>query len=96
MSSARPGTNALSLEFSPAILRLQHEFQGAPSHVRFTLRAYLVESATRKVIASREFESVVPSASEDPKGGVTAANSAVQSVLGELSTFCAEAARNRR
>jgi len=91
-----PSTAAGELRLDTEVLRLRHEFQGTPSRVRFTLRAYLVESATRKVIASREFEAVIPSASDDPHGGVVAANSAVQSVLGELSTFCAEAARNRR
>jgi len=76
------------------ILRLQHEFLQAPSRVRFTLRAYLVESATRRVIASREFDDTVPAATEDPHGGVVAANRAVQNVLEALSAFCAEAARN--
>lgn len=78
------------------ILRLQHEFLSVPSRVRFTLRAYLVESATRRVIASREFEAAVPAASNDPHGGVLAANRAVRTVLEELSAFCAEAARSAR
>ena len=78
------------------VLRLQHEFIGAPSRVRFTLRAYLVESLTRRVIASREFDETVDSASEDPHGGVVAANRAVQTVLEKLSAFCAEAARGAR
>ena len=78
------------------ILRLQHEFLQAPSRVRFTLRAYLVESATRRVIASREFDAAVPAASEDPQGGVVAANLVVQNVLEALSAFCAEAARSAR
>jgi cholesterol transport system auxiliary component len=91
-----PSPASGELRLDTEILRLQQEFFSTPGRVRFTLRAYLVESATRKVIASREFEAVVPSASEDPHGGVMAANSAVQSVLGDLSTFCAETARNRR
>ena len=78
------------------ILRLQHEFLQAPSRVRFTLRAYLVESATRRVIEAREFEAVIAAANEDPRGGVVAANRAVQNVLEALSAFCADAARNAR
>jgi len=77
-------------------LRLQQEFLSAPSTVRFTLRAYLVESATRRVIASREFEAAVPAASEDPYGGVVAANRAVRTVLENLSAFCAEAVPSAR
>ena len=75
------------------IIRLQHEFQTQPSRVRFTLRATLVEDKTRRVLAWREFEAVAPASSDDPYGGVVAANRAVQSVLEELSAFCAEAAR---
>ena len=91
-----PSPAAGEMRLDTEILRLQHEFLGTPSRVRFTLRAYLVESATRRVIASREFEAAIPSAREDPHGGVVAANRAVQTVLADLSTFCAEAARNRR
>jgi cholesterol transport system auxiliary component len=60
--------------------------------VRFTLRAYIVDNTTRRVLAWREFDETVPAASEDPYGGVVAANSAVQTVLENLSAFCAEAA----
>jgi len=91
-----PSPAAGEMRLDTEILRLQHEFLSAPSQVRFTLRAYLVESATRRVIASREFEAAVPAASEDPYGGVVAANRAVQTVLENLSAFCAEAARSAR
>jgi cholesterol transport system auxiliary component len=81
------------LRLDTEIVRLQHEFQARPSAARFTLRAYLVDNKTRRVVASREFDAVVPSAGEDPAGGVAAANRAVQDVLGSLAAFCAEAAR---
>jgi cholesterol transport system auxiliary component len=89
-----PATGEMRLDTE--ILRLQHEFVSVPSQVRFTLRAYLVESVTRRVIASREFDAVVPASSEDPHGGVVAANRAVHTVLENLSAFCAEAARGAR
>ena len=81
------------LRLDTEVLRLQQEFMSVPSQVRFTLRAYVVESATRRVIATREFEVAVPAASDDPRGGVVAARRAVQIVLEELAQFCAEAAR---
>src|SRR5678815_2731133 len=65
-----PATGQVRLETE--ILRLQQEFLAAPSRVRFTLRAHLVESATRRVVASREFEAVAAAPSENPRGGVTA------------------------
>jgi cholesterol transport system auxiliary component len=82
------------LRLDTEIIRLQHEFATAPSRVRFTLRAYLVDVKTRRVLAWRELDEVVPAASEDPYGGVVAANRAVQAVLESLAAFCAEAARS--
>jgi cholesterol transport system auxiliary component len=91
-----PSAAAGDLRLDTEIIRLQHEFQTQPSRVRFTLRAYLVDDKTRRVLAWREFEAAAPSASEDPYGGVVAANRAVQTVLESLSAFCAEAARSAR
>ena len=91
-----PSTATGEIRLDTEILHFQHEFLGTPSQVRFTLRAYLVESATRRVIASRGFEAAVPATSEDPYAGVVAANRAVQMVLEDLSAFCAETARSTR
>jgi cholesterol transport system auxiliary component len=91
-----PSPAAGEMRLDTEILRLQHEFLSAPSRVRFTLRAYLVESVTRRVIATREFDAAVPATSDDPYAGVVAANRAVQTVLEKLSAFCAEAARGAR
>jgi cholesterol transport system auxiliary component len=88
-----PSAAAGELRLDTELIRLQQEFASTPSRVRFTLRAYLVEDRTRRVLAWREFEAVVAAASDDPYGGVVAANRAVQSVLKQLSAFCAEAAR---
>ena len=87
-----PSAAAGDLRLDTEIIRLQQEFGSPPSRVRFTLRAYLVDDKTRRVLAWREFEAAVPSASDDPYGGVVAANRAVQTVLEELAAFCAGAA----
>ena len=91
-----PSIAAGDLQLDAEIRRLQHEFLGSPSRVRFTLHATILESATRRVIAAREFEAVAAAPSEDPYGGVVAANQAVRSVLAGLAEFCADAARNWR
>jgi cholesterol transport system auxiliary component len=91
-----PSAATGDLRLDTEIIRLQHEFGTQPSRVRFTLRAYLVEDKTRRVLAWREFDTAVPAASEDPYGGVVAANRAVRTVLEDLSAFCAEAARGAR
>lgn len=90
---ATPSAAAGDLRLDTELIRLQHEFQTHPSRARVTLRAYLVEDRTRRVLAWREFDIAVPAASDDPYGGVVAANRAVQSVLEQLAAFCAEAAR---
>ena len=89
-----PSSAAAELRLDTELIRLQHEFTAQPSQVRLTLRAVLVDTATRRVVAVREFDTRVPSASEDPYGGVVAANQAVQRLLAELAAFVAsEAAR---
>jgi len=83
-----------NLRLDTEVLRLQHEFGAGPSRVRFTLRASVLDGSTRRVLAWREFDETVASASDDPYGGVVAANRAVQLVMAQLATFCAEAARS--
>ena len=91
-----PSVAAGDLRLDTEVIRLQQEFENPPSRVRFTLRAYLVENKTRRVLAWREFEVAVPAASENPYAGVVAANRAVQTVLEDLAAFCAGAAREWR
>ncbi len=88
-----PGSVDASLRLDTEVLRLQQVFGASPSQLRFTLRAHLVDSRTRKVLAWREFDQTVAAPSDDPGGGVAAANTAVQAVLGQLAGFCAEASR---
>ena len=91
-----PGSASADLRLDTQIIRLQQEFQTKPSRTRFTLRAYLVDDKARRVLAWREYDSDVAAASDDPYGGVLAANQAVQAVLDQLAAFCADAARSAR
>ncbi len=88
----RGSTAAVSdFRLDTEIVRLQQNFISTPSAARLTLRAVLVNTATRRIVASREFDVSVSARSEDPRGGVVAANAAVRQVLASLSKFCAEA-----
>lgn len=89
-----PASAAGELRLDTELVRLQHEFLTQPSQVRVTLRATLVDERTRRVLAWREFDTSVAAASEDPYGGVVAANRAVHDLLEQLAAFCAEAARH--
>lgn len=81
------------LRLETEIIRLQHNFQTSPSRVQFTLRAFLLDDKTRRVLAWREFRGEAASASETPQGGVAAANQVVQTVLVELAQFVAKQPR---
>jgi cholesterol transport system auxiliary component len=61
--------------------------------VRLTLRAHIVDNATRRVLAWREFDETADAAGENPYGGVMAANRAAQTVLQQLARMAAEAAK---
>ena len=86
--SGESGTPALRLESE--IVALQQEFTAQPSQVRFTLRARLLDGLEHRVLATGEFEAVEPCPSDDPYGGVIAANRAVARVLDGVAKWCAE------
>jgi cholesterol transport system auxiliary component len=81
------------LTLDTEIVRLQQDFSVRPSRVVFTLRAYALATVTRKTIIWREIETVVVAESDDPLGGVAAANRAVQAALQQVADFCTEAER---
>ncbi|MCU6435009.1 ABC-type transport auxiliary lipoprotein family protein [Undibacterium sp. Jales W-56] len=89
-----PSAASGDLRLDTEIVRLQQDFDRQPSRVRFTLRAYLVDNTTRKILAWREFDEAVDSPSENPYGGVVAANQAVRMSLTRLALFCAETSLN--
>lgn len=87
-----PSAAAADLRLDTELIRLQQGFDSTPSRVRLTLRAVLTDVATRRVVAAREFDASVAAPSDDPYGGVAAANLAAKRVLADLAAFCAEAA----
>ncbi|MBI3803443.1 MAG: membrane integrity-associated transporter subunit PqiC [Nitrospirae bacterium] len=70
-------------------LALSQEFFEAPSRVRLTLRAQLVDLQQLRPVGTKVFEVFEPAPSEDAYGGVLAANRAVARLLGELSDWIA-------
>lgn len=82
----REATGA-ALELDTELLVLQHEFTTRPSAVRLVLRAELSDGESRRTIETRVFEVVEPAPSEDPYGGVVAANRAVERALDDLRTW---------
>jgi cholesterol transport system auxiliary component len=81
-----------SLRLDIEITALQQEFLERPSSTRFALRARLIDLDRRGLVATRDFEAVEPAPSDDPYGGVEAANRAAARVLRELAAWCASEA----
>lgn len=88
-----PATASGDLRLDTEIIRLQHNFQFSPSRVQLTLRAYLIDDKTRRVLAWREFNAEAPASSETPQGGVAAANAVVHEVLEKLAQFLSSGAK---
>ena len=91
-----PSVAAGELRLDSEIVRLQHDLSSQPSRVRLTLRAYLIDNATRSVLAQQEFDESVELAGAGPYAAVIAANRALQTVLQELAAFAGEAAGQRK
>ena len=64
---------------------------GKTSQVQFTLRVTLFDNSTNAVFAHREFDELTNAKSDDPRGGVLAANQAVNTALEKVSKFTQEA-----
>jgi cholesterol transport system auxiliary component len=81
---------AAGLRLETEIVRLQQEFTIHPSRVRLAVRVQLSEVLSRRVLVAREIEAVEEASSDDPYGGVVAANRAVRRVLDEIVAYCGE------
>ena len=77
-----------ALRLETEIVVLQQEFDVRPSRLRFGLRARLLEPMAGRVIAKTELEVLEPTESDDPYGGVVAANRAIARVLEQLAAWC--------
>ncbi|HVC10847.1 MAG TPA: ABC-type transport auxiliary lipoprotein family protein [Burkholderiales bacterium] len=90
-----PGPVAADLQLDTELVRLQQDFSTRPSRIELTLRAQLLDLRHGRDLAAREFDVVEPAPSDNPYGGVLAANRALGRVLGQLAAFCADAAGSR-
>jgi cholesterol transport system auxiliary component len=71
----------------PENMLLQQEFTQEPSRVRMHLRLQLIRVKNFHVLATREFTVLENAKSDDPYGGVQAANTATGILLKEISEW---------
>ena len=88
------GAVKADLRLESEVLKLVQAFDQKPSVVYFSLRAVMINNATGKIVALREFKEQAIAKSDDPNGGVNAANVAVDAALKKLSAFSAETTIN--
>ena len=84
------------LRLDTEIVQLRQSFLQRPSRVELVLRAQLVDVPGRRVLATRYVEAAQEAPSDDPAGGVTAANAAVERALAQVAAFCVDASAEMR
>lgn len=89
------GTVPANIRLDTELVRLQQDFGTSPSRIEITLRAQLIDMLNKRVIAVKLFKETENSPSEDAYGGVTAANRALQRMLGQVANFCIKESANQ-
>lgn len=72
---------------------LQQDFRKQPSQIHLVLSAQVLQRKHKRIIASQTFAEDEASPSDDPYGGVLAANKATQTALTKLTRFVRVVAR---
>lgn len=85
-----PGAVPADLRLDTELIRLQHDFSTQPSRIQLTLRAQLIDTRSKRVLAVKLFDETENATSDDAYGGVTATNRALQRVLAQLADFCVD------
>jgi cholesterol transport system auxiliary component len=88
MVQSAPSTVPADLRLDVELVRLYQDFTRTPSAVHVELRAELIDLKSRRSLGVRNIEALETATSEDPYGGVVAANRAIGRLLGEIATFC--------
>lgn len=73
------------------LLRLEQDFREQPSVVRLALHVRLIDQEAGEVVLSRTLSHSEQTPSDDPSGGVRAANAALAALLSELPEILADA-----
>lgn len=71
----------------PENLLIQHEFTQQPSRIRIQLRLQLIRLQDFQVVITREFTALENAKTDDPYGGVQAANVATGKLLKDISEW---------
>jgi cholesterol transport system auxiliary component len=84
---ASPYTGHADYRIDTQILQMEQNFTCQPSRMALSISVNIMNNQTQRIIASRIFSITIPAPSDDPYGGVLAANQAVADLLGKISRF---------
>ncbi len=94
--AAAPAPVRADLRLDSEVLALEQIFSGKQSRVRLVIRVELYDMTAQALAGSRVFTIEQPAPSNDPYGGVQAANEAVDQFMGQLRAFLAARLRQPR
>ena len=84
-----PAAAVTSMRLVTELIRLQQDFSTQPSQVRLSLRAWLIDTRTRQVLAWQVFDQTSVAATDTAAGGAAAAQQASLRLVQKLALFCA-------
>ncbi len=83
-----PTTNeSADYRLDSELIELQQNFLQKPSRIQLSIKADLTDVRDGKILASKLFRYSIPTPTENPYGGVIAANQATRLFTGDLITF---------
>jgi len=84
-----PSAIHVDLRLETELIRLQQNFAFQPSRVQIAVRVLLVTTTSDATLAIAQFDESEAAASDDPYGGVVAANHALSRLVARIADFCA-------
>lgn len=84
---ASPYAGFSDMRLDVVVVDFYQDFTQKPSREKVTVLVQLINLHTHRMIASTHFSTSVAAPSEDPYGGVIAANRAVAQLLGQIAQF---------
>jgi cholesterol transport system auxiliary component len=91
--AAEPHPEAADYRLDVDDLLLVQEFFAKPSRVRMSLEMRLVKARSGRIVGTRRFEDVEDAPGNDPYSGVTAADRALDTILGQAARWLSDLSR---
>lgn len=88
------GSGSVTERLDIQLMNMEQDFSQNPSVFKFEVQAELINMTTGNIIRTQRFNYEIPAVSNNPEGGVNAANKAVQLWIPQLIDFCRRSPAN--